>query len=161
MCPSGTRTLRLDTNLSSDFRPAFEALDADRDGKISRDDLRMFYAGFSSGTDSSDDIISTMISVADSNKDGFVQYHEFEQVLGYERNSSSAAGVMEDVFRVMDRDGDGKLSHQDLKSYMMWAGFSASEEDIRVMIRLAGGDEKHGVSYDGLLKILAIDNIGL
>ena len=98
-------------------------------------------------------MIGTMISVADTNKDGFVEYDEFERVL----DGGGGAGVMEDVFKVMDRDGDGKLGLEDLKSYMSWAGFSATEEDIKAMIRLGGGDETRGVSYDGLLKILAAD----
>lgn len=159
MCPSGT-SLRAEVTESSSLRPAFNVLDADRDGKISRDDLRTFYAGFSSGG-ADEDAIKSMISVADINKDGFVEYDEFQRVLGARRRSPQARGgsgeIMGDVFRIMDKDGDGKLSHGDLKSYMEWAGFAASDEDIRAMIALAGGDEKGGVSYDGLLKILAID----
>ncbi|GLU08524.1 hypothetical protein SLE2022_254310 [Rubroshorea leprosula] len=154
MCPSG-RSLRSGTAAAnSDFRSAFDALDADRDGKISREDLRAFYAGFCNGGDE-DEMIGMMISVADSNRDGFVQYEEFERVLGYKKRAA-ATEVMEDVFRVMDKDGDGRLSHEDLKNYMKWAGFSASDEDIRAMIKLGGGDENGGVSFDGLLKILAV-----
>ncbi|KAK6254363.1 EF-hand domain - like 10 [Theobroma cacao] len=168
MCPSERNLSRPEkTSSVSDFRSAFEVLDADRDGKISREDLRRFYAGFSNGTGFDDDeIIGTMISLADSNKDGFVEYEEFERVLGGcgKRSSSASAaggfGVMEDVFKVMDKDGDGRLSHEDLKSYMNWAGFSASDEDIKAMIRLGGGDENEGVSFDGLLKILAVDFAG-
>lgn len=165
MCPSDRNLSRPEkTSSGLDLRFAFEVLDADRDGKISREDLRRFYAGFSNGNDTGfadEEMIETMISLADSNKDGFVEYEEFERVLGEGRSSkkrSSGFGVMEDVFKVMDKDGDGRLSHEDLKSYMNWAGFSASDEDIKAMIRLGGGggDEK-GVSFDGLLKILAID----
>ncbi|GLT32787.1 hypothetical protein SLA2020_481650 [Shorea laevis] len=153
MCPSG-RTLRSGTaSPNSDFRSAFDVLDADRDGKISREDLRAFYAGICNGGEE-DEIIGSMISVADLNRDGFVEYEEFERVLGYKKKE--AAEVMEDVFRVMDKDGDGRLSHEDLKSYMNWAGFSATDDDIRAMIKLGGGDENDGVSFDGLLKILAV-----
>ncbi|XVE82283.1 hypothetical protein DITRI_Ditri15bG0136000 [Diplodiscus trichospermus] len=154
MCPS-------ERNLSrpADFKSAFEVIDADRDGKISREDLRRFYAGFSNGFDD-DEMIGTMISMADSNRDGFVEYEEFERVLGGSRKKASGFGVMEDVFKVMDKDADGKLSHDDLKSYMNWAGFSASDEDIKAMIRLGGGDENEGVSFHGLLNILAVDFAG-
>lgn len=157
MCPSG-RTLAASTTSTSDLRPAFDVLDADRDGKISKDDLRAFYAGFSSsGADES--LIRAMMSAADSNSDGFVEYAEFERVLACPK-SSEFGGVMKDVFKVMDRDGDGKLSHEDLKSYMNSAGFPATDEDIKAMIKLGGGDENEGVSYAGLLKILAVDQVG-
>jgi calmodulin len=169
MSPSAT-SLAAETKRGgarSDFRPAFDVLDADHDGKISKDDLRMFYAGFSRN-DADDDVIGSMMSVADFNKDGFVEYDEFERVLdGFSENKESSistrstSGVMEDVFKVMDKDGDGKLSVEDLKSYMQWAGFDAPDDDIKAMIKLAGcaaGGDEDVVTYDGLLKILALDN---
>ncbi|KAK6930300.1 EF-hand domain [Dillenia turbinata] len=139
---------------NSQFRQAFDVLDTDRDGKISREDLRRFY-----GNGMDEDTIGTMMSVADQNKDGFVEYDEFERVLdcNTKKKNSRRGGVMEDAFRVMDRDGDGKVSADDLTSYMKWAGFSASDEDIKAMIRLGGGNLNDGVSFDMFLKILAID----
>lgn len=156
MCPTGTTALRHSAAAKGqDFRPAFEVIDADRDGKISKEDLRAFYAGFSGPGTSDDEVIGSMISVADLNSDGYVEYEEFERVL--EQRSSNGSGVMEDVFRAMDRDGDGRVGFEDLRSYFKWAGFGdASDEDIKAMIKLGGGDEKHGVTFDGLLKILAL-----
>ncbi|KDO39480.1 hypothetical protein CISIN_1g047967mg, partial [Citrus sinensis] len=60
--------------------------------------------------------------------------------------SNGKDGLMEDVFKVMDKDGDGRLSHDDLKSYMNCASFAATDDDIEAMIRLGGGDENDGVS---------------
>nr|XP_007154395.1 hypothetical protein PHAVU_003G115800g [Phaseolus vulgaris]ESW26389.1 hypothetical protein PHAVU_003G115800g [Phaseolus vulgaris] len=81
MCPSG-RILTTHA-AASDFRPAFEVLDADRDGKISRDDLRAFYAGVHGGVGGGDELIGAMMTVADTNKDGFVEYEEFERVVNF------------------------------------------------------------------------------
>lgn len=157
MCPTGS-TLRSKDLSRSDFKQAFDVIDTDHDGRISCDDLRVFYSGFSGENGGApEDIISIMISVADSNKDGYVEYDEFERVLSYGKKKQRSGGVMEEVFKVMDKDGDGRLSHGDLKSYMDLAGFSASDEDIKAMIKLGGGDENGGVSFDGLLKILAVD----
>ncbi|KAE8698222.1 putative DNA replication complex GINS protein SLD5 [Hibiscus syriacus] len=166
MCPSERNWNRPENGVpATDFRSAFEILDADRDGKISREDLKRFSAGFSNGFNDDDEMIGAMISLADLNKDGFVEYEEFERVLGgHKKKVSSGYGVMEDVFKVMDKDGDGRLSHEDLKSYMDWAGFPASDEDITGMIKLAGGGDsgegENGVTFDGLLKILAVDFSG-
>lgn len=159
MCPTGTTTLGHSAAARGpDFRPAFEVIDADRDGKISKDDLRAFYAGFlGTGSSDDDDVIGLMMTVADSNADGYVEYEEFEQVLEQRSKNGSGSGVMEEVFRVMDRDGDGRVGHEDLRSYFKWAGFGdASDEDIKAMIKLGGGDENQGVTFEGLLKILAV-----
>ncbi|KAJ4954545.1 hypothetical protein NE237_011328 [Protea cynaroides] len=163
MCPSGRTSSWESARVSSDFRPAFELLDVDRDGKISLDDLRKFYSGYASGA--SDEDIGSMILVADSNKDGFVEYEEFERVLvPFQSQSQSQPprdnSVMEDMFTVMDRDGDGKVGFDDLKSYMKWAGFQADDEDIRAMIRLGGGDDHDGISCESLFKVLALDLVG-
>eukprot|EP00262_Sarcandra_glabra_P001440 TRINITY_DN1153_c0_g1_i4.p1 TRINITY_DN1153_c0_g1~~TRINITY_DN1153_c0_g1_i4.p1 ORF type:complete len:159 (-),score=22.10 TRINITY_DN1153_c0_g1_i4:255-731(-) len=155
MCPSG-RHPRSEIAAISDFRPAFDVLDANRDGKISLDDLRTFYTGLS-GAIADEEEIDTMISVADSNKDGFVEFEEFETVLGSRKSSSSENEAMREAFKVMDRDGDGKVGFDDLKSYMNWAGFSATDEDIKAMIKMGGGHEKDGVCFEGLLKILSVD----
>ncbi|XVF38878.1 hypothetical protein REPUB_Repub20aG0140400 [Reevesia pubescens] len=138
MCPSERNLSRasVKNDSGSDLRSAFEVIDADRDGKISREDLRRFYAGFSNGSFDDEEMIGTMISLADSNRDGFVEYEEFERVLG------------------------GGTVNNNKKSYMNMAGFSASDEDIKAMIKLVGGDEIDGVSFDTLLKILAVDLAG-
>ncbi|KAL5065535.1 hypothetical protein RYX36_027272 [Vicia faba] len=158
MCPSG-RNLRLQSP-TSDFRPAFDVLDTDCDGKISREDLRSFYATNSGvGVSGGDDAIGVMMSVADTNMSGFVEYEEFEKVVsGSDEKRPLGCGAMEDVFKVMDRDGDGKVGYQDLKNYMALAGFEASDEDINAMIRFGGGDVNGGVSFDGLIRILAFDH---
>jgi calmodulin len=158
MCPSG-RSLRPQPS-TTDFRPAFDILDTDCDGKISRDDLRSFYATVTGGVNGGDDAIGAMMSVADTNKDGFVEYEEFERVVSGNNGEKRAlgCGAMEDVFKVMDRDCDGKLSHGDLKNYMAWAGFDATDEEIKAMIKLGGGDQNGGVSFDGLIRLLALDH---
>ncbi|XP_068660551.1 calcium-binding protein CP1-like [Aristolochia californica] len=155
MCPSG-RCPRLETSV---LLPAFDVLDSDRDGKISADDLKTFYSERANAA--TEDDIGSMITVADVNKNGYVEFDEFEMVVGERKLSSSSTprkAVMEEMFKVMDRDGDGKVGFGDLKDYMAWAGFETSDEDIRTMIRMGDGNEKDGgVCYEGLMKILAVD----
>lgn len=171
MCPTGSGLAAQETGRSrSNLRSAFDVLDVDHDGKISRDDLQAFYGGYLAAGSSAieGDVIGSMISVADADRDGFVEYDEFEKVLGSRNTDIKGKGkgkgngrrwsLMEDVFRAMDRDGDGKVGHQDLKDYLTGAGFDVNDEDVKAMIRLGGGHENGsgGVSYEGLLKILAI-----
>ncbi|KAK9052166.1 hypothetical protein SSX86_028794 [Deinandra increscens subsp. villosa] len=134
----------------SDLRSAFEILDVDRDGKISHEDLKTSYA------DADDDVIGTMITVADSNNDGYVEYDEFEKVL--ERNSNRSIGLLEDAFKAIDGDGDGKVGYGDLRSYLNSAGFEVSDDEIKSMVRFGGidVDSTDGVTFDGFLKILAV-----
>ncbi|KAK1421600.1 hypothetical protein QVD17_24069 [Tagetes erecta] len=130
----------------ADLRSAFDILDVDRDGKISHNDLKTLY------TDAGDDDIGTMMSLADLNKDGYVEYEEFEKVV-----NDKKGGVMEDVFNCMDRDGDGKVGEDDLKSYFKFVGIEVDDDDIKAMVCLGSGDDDdNGVSFEGFIKILAI-----
>ncbi|KAI3687187.1 hypothetical protein L1987_80880 [Smallanthus sonchifolius] len=140
MCPTGTSLWPART--ISDLRSAFEILDVDRDGKISHEDLKTSYA------DADDDVIGSMMTVADSNKDGYVEYDEFEKVF----DSKRSGGVLEDVFKAMDGDGDGKVGFRDLRSYLNSAGFEVSDDEIEAMIKLGDGDDEiGGVTFDGFL----------
>ncbi|CAL4914091.1 unnamed protein product [Urochloa decumbens] len=170
MCPTG-RYLGLDLSAvagaGGDLRPAFDVLDADRDGRISRDDLKSFYA--SAGTTAAggrfvdDDDLAAMIAAADADLDGFVQYDEFERLLaGRAAGGAGPRSAMEDAFRLMDRDGDGKVGFEDLKAYLGWAGMPAADEEVRAMIRVAGGgDGDEGVGLEALARVLAVDLEGI
>ncbi|KAL6644959.1 hypothetical protein ACP70R_016567 [Stipagrostis hirtigluma subsp. patula] len=171
MCPTGRYAgLHLPSvagaGAGGDLRPAFDVLDADRDGRISREDLKSFYAAAAGGERFGDDDIAAMIAAADADRDGFVAYDEFERLLG--RATSAAVGgagcrsAMEDAFRLMDRDGDGKVGFEDLKAYLVWAGMPAADEEVRAMLRVAaGGDGDGGVGLEALARVLAVDLEGI
>ncbi|OEL33852.1 hypothetical protein BAE44_0005127 [Dichanthelium oligosanthes] len=163
MCPTG-RYLGLDLSAVGDLRPAFDVLDADRDGRISRDDLKSFYAssGTTAGGRFDDDDLAAMIAAADADRDGFVQYHEFERLLAGRAAVAGGRSAMEDAFRLMDRDADGKVGFEDLRAYLVWAGMPAADDEVRAMLRLAGGrDGGEGVGLEALARVLAVDLQGI
>lgn len=165
MCPTGSSTHLFRVKKDSNFHSAFDVLDTDRDGKISREDLQAFYGGIPSnalGICSDEDVIGSMIHHADSNKDGYVEYNEFEKILmsrnleEFIKHDDGRLSFMKDAFRLMDKDGDGKIGHEDLKDYLKCTGFDASDEDVKAMIKLGGGHQNGGVTFQGFLKILAV-----
>ena len=53
-----------------------------------------------------------MLTMADSNRNGYVEYDEFEKVL--RSNNGGSGGVMNDVFKAMD--DDTKVCYGDFKT---------------------------------------------
>ncbi|XP_039129367.1 calcium-binding protein CP1 [Dioscorea cayenensis subsp. rotundata] len=160
MCPSG----RAPGPPASELRRAFDIIDADHDGLISHDDLKAFYSSSSfPPSATTDDEIRSMIYAADANRDGFVEFHEFERVLTVAASSSAVpmpsgvASMFENAFKVMDRDGDGQVGFGDLKACLGMIGVDVGDEDVRLMMKMGGGNESDGVDLDALLKILAVD----
>ncbi|KAJ3699740.1 hypothetical protein LUZ61_003445 [Rhynchospora tenuis] len=92
-----------------------------------------------------------MISTADADRNGFVDFDEFERVLTQRKRQNSA--LME-VFRLMDRDGDGKVGFEDLKSHLQMTGMRVGDDEVKAMIEMAGGALNGGVTFDGLEKLL-------
>lgn len=150
MCPSRREPTTPLAVPSSDLRSAFDVLDSDRDGRISLTDLKKFYSDLASSP-ISDEEIASMISTADSDHNGFVDYNEFKRVLTQRKRGNSA--LME-VFQLMDRDGDGKVGFEDLKGHLQMVGLDVEDEEVRAMIDMAGGELDGGVSFDELVKLL-------
>ncbi|XP_078159734.1 ca2+-binding protein 1 [Carex rostrata] len=150
MCPSRREPTTPLSVPSPDLRSAFDVLDSDRDGRISLTDLKKFYSDLASSP-ISDEEIASMISTADSDHNGFVDYNEFERVLTQRKRGNSA--LME-VFQLMDRDGDGKVGFEDLKGHLQMVGLDVGDEEVRAMIDMAGGELDGGVSFDELVKLL-------
>ncbi|KAI4310777.1 hypothetical protein MLD38_035727 [Melastoma candidum] len=100
-----------------------------------------------------------MMSAADSDSDGYVEYEEFERAVERPRmRRPRRGGVMEDVFRIMDGDGDGKLSREDIKGSMRSTGIDAGDEEVEAMFVLGGGEKEGGVTYEVFAKILGVDD---
>ncbi|XP_020258457.1 probable calcium-binding protein CML18 [Asparagus officinalis] len=97
MCPFRCYLVYFAGDDPSDFRHAFDildVLDADGDSKINLSDLK-------STIITDNDIIASMISAANTDHNGIVDFDEFERVLGG-GGGRDGREVMEDPFRVMD-----------------------------------------------------------
>lgn len=64
-----------------------------------------------------------MIVAADANEDGFVEYEDFERVLEEPSSEAAVAEVVEDMFQLMDRDGDGRSDSASSRRLCRWHGF--------------------------------------
>jgi len=161
-------------------KEAFNVLDKDGDGKISLLDLQRFFSGrsFSVGKGLSKEEMEAMISVADADNSGSVDFEEFRRILRLNmpeiqeikepRSSSDDAQMLalKEAFNVMDRDGDGIVSAEDLKTFFSSCTASAtsssggscttmmSEKDLADMIEAASGSAKCGVRYEGFARLM-------
>ncbi|KAG0492028.1 hypothetical protein HPP92_005426 [Vanilla planifolia] len=140
MCPSDRHILPIPLQFGG-HSPAFDVLDSDRDGRISHDDLRAFCSFFAPSPRTTKS--PAMISVADADGSGFIEFEDFRHVLP--GGGSHGEGViMKDAFQMMDRDGDGRVGFDDLKAYLGWAGMPDADDDVREMLRCGGCDETAG-----------------
>jgi len=93
------------------LRRAFLALDADGDGRLSRAELREGLARGGRGL--SEQELVEILDGVDVNGNGTIEYTEF-LASTVDVNSCLGEDMCQHVFDVLDRDGDGHISRQDL-----------------------------------------------
>ena len=59
----------------AELRKAFEVMDANKDGQVTKEELKTLLSGL--GEEVTDDVVDEMINIADDNGDGKVQFEEF------------------------------------------------------------------------------------
>ena len=66
---------KLSEDQSAELKKAFDVMDANKDGVVTKDELRTLLKGL--GEDVTDEVVDEMINIADENGDGKVQFDEF------------------------------------------------------------------------------------
>jgi calcium-dependent protein kinase len=102
----------LDDAEVSALRSAFVALDADGDGRLSPRDLQKGLR--LSGLNLSEQEVHEIFNGMDVNGKGTIEYTEF-LAAAVDRSKCQGEGVCRYAFDVLDWDGDGQISLQDLK----------------------------------------------
>ena len=66
---------KLTAEQSEELKKAFEVMDANKDGVVTKDELKSLLKGL--GEEVTDEVIDEMIKIADENGDGKIQFDEF------------------------------------------------------------------------------------
>ena len=66
---------KLSTDQIAELRKAFDVMDANKDGVVTKEELKNLLKGL--GEDVTDEVVDEMIAIADTNNDGKVQFEEF------------------------------------------------------------------------------------
>ncbi|KAL2651946.1 hypothetical protein R1flu_020074 [Riccia fluitans] len=150
------------------LREAFDMLDRDGDGIIAASDLEEFLLKVVASKLISKNDVRRMLSLVEGN----VDYYQFLRLLKVDAEVAAGEaatatntlthegnGTLQTMFRVMDKNGDGVICSEDLKSVMNSISGSSrrlSEMDIHAMLQAVGaGDDEKKVTYHDFVKFLS------
>ena len=68
-------TAQLTAEQAAELKKAFEVMDANKDGVVTKEELTTLLKGL--GEDVTDEVVDEMIKIADENGDGKIQFEEF------------------------------------------------------------------------------------
>ncbi|KAI6656721.1 EF-hand_1 domain-containing protein [Oopsacas minuta] len=127
----------------SEYKEAFEIFDKDGDGRITADELRQVVE--SMGKVCTPEDAKKMISEADKDKNETIEFGEFVTMM--EESMSNAGDEMLKAFKFFDKDGDGKITKDELKLAMKELGENMSDAEIDAMIKSADLDDDHQIDF--------------
>lgn len=132
------------------MRAIFDHFDENKDGNISREELRSSLERLDMAVPSAE--LADMIDSVDANKDGFVSYEEFVGLYESLQARETEGGddvELKQAFEVFDQNGDGLITAQELQSVLQSMGIlqGRSLADCAAMIRRVDSDGNGQVDF--------------
>ncbi|CAK9140854.1 unnamed protein product [Ilex paraguariensis] len=131
----------------AELRRVFQMFDRNGDGKITRKELSDSLRNL--GIYIPDKELIEMIDKIDVNRDGYVDIDEFGELYRSIMDDNDEDEDMREAFNVFDRNGDGFITVEELKSVLASLGLNQGRtlEDCKRMIKKVDVDGDGRVNY--------------
>ena len=133
-----------------EYREAFEIFDKDGSGTITVEELRQVIVSL--GQKCSLKQAKDMIAEVDTDKNETIEFDEFVQMMLKKRGDPK--DELFEAFKTFDKNGDGKISHSELKEVMKNMGSEMDDAEIDQMISAADTDGDHEISFEEFKKMM-------
>ena len=114
-----------------DLREAFQTLDKNGDGRVSREELLTKYRETMSSASAEKEVADIMTQV-DTNNSGFIDYTEF-LTASLSKSRHLSQENLETTFSLFDKDGSGKISAEELRG-MLEGSAAAGDQQWKKVI---------------------------
>ena len=128
-----------------EFRQAFDIIDRNGDGVITVDDLASVMRAIGQAPTHSE--LQDMIREVDADGNENIDFTEFLALMSRQMRQSDIEDELKEAFRVFDRDNDGFITPQELRSLLISLGLDSSPEVIRKMIGEADRNRDGKIDY--------------
>jgi len=153
--PATIKKLAAQFRSVSDIKAAFKKFDVNKDGQISRDELK-------NGMGLSGADLDVVFALGDLDGDGEISVGEFIRVMSPStatalarfRNTFTAIEDVVSAFRVIDSNNDGSLSKQELAAGMNSFGKKFTSEEIDSVFALADVNSDGEICYDEFVSMM-------
>ena len=139
------------------YREAFDLFDTDGSGFIDAKELKAVLCAL--GFEPTKDEIRKMISDADKDGSGTINFDEFIGIMTKKMGERDPRDEMIKAFRLFDDDETGMITFKKLKRVATELGESITDEELQEMIDEADRDGDGQVSLDDFLRIMKKANM--
>jgi calmodulin len=134
------------------IKDAFTLFDTDGDGSISVKELGKVIRSL--GQNPTDAEIINIISKADSNRNGTIEFDEFVVMMSHRMKSVSFEDDVKKTFDLFDKNGDGFITTKELRRVLSCLKINMTDGEIDTMLRETDFDHDGRVSYDEFLLLV-------
>lgn len=128
----------IDPATEAELRQAFELFDKDGSGTIDQPELGAVMSSL--GMELSDSDLATLYAQMDPSGDGTIDFAEFCDVMAPDPTPEPPSMVASSIFLMLDKDGSGKITAQELKDAVIKINPALTDEDIAAAMELFDKD---------------------
>lgn len=136
----------------AEFHEAFRLFDKDGDQRITWSEVGIVMRAL--GQRPSEDELRKLIKEVDADGNGTIEFHEFLHMMSKKSKDVDREKELKEAFRILDRNGDGFITHDELSTVMANLGEKLTAEDIDDMIKEADVDKDGKVNFHEFCIIL-------
>jgi len=134
-----------DDSKVADFKEAFGLFDKDKDGQISKAELKAVFQAL--GQKPTDQEISDMVREVDSTKKGTINFNDFVNMMARRKRDPDDEDDVQQAFRLFDQDKDGFISPAELRAVLASLGEKVSDSELADIIRDADKDKDGKLNF--------------
>ena len=139
-------------DMIADLKELFALADADSSGMLSTKEVRWVMQ--SVGRNPSEAELADIVSSVDTDGNGFLDVNEFVSLMARKFKEVDSMEEVLESFKVFDKDANGMISSDELKSIMHEHGSGLSHDEIAVLIRECDSDGDGNINYEEFVAML-------
>lgn len=128
-----------------DLAETFKLLDANNDGKLSREEIKEGYEKLH-GFVMEDEQIDALFEAVDTDNSGYIDYSEFVVAAMNEKNVFSDA-KLKAAFDMFDKDGSGEISRQEIREALKYTT-GVSDDQIDIMVKQVDENDDGEIDFE-------------
>ncbi|GFR41102.1 hypothetical protein Agub_g1747 [Astrephomene gubernaculifera] len=136
-----------------EYKEAFSLFDKDGNGRITTNELGTVMRSLGQNPTQAD--LEQMIREVDKDGSGTVEFQEFVLLMQRQQAVPDQEESLREAFKMFDRDGNGKISAQELKHVMTNLGEALTDEEVDDMIKEADVDNDGMVNYEEFVRMMS------